>query len=140
MTGSDERGSMTVLAIGIAMVVFAVAGLAVDGTHAFIERRSLQSAADAAVVSAAADLDTSVYYRTSTVRLDVDRAHSTVGRLLARRGIDAEPRLRVDDGSVELMLMDETRTTWLRLVGIESITISASSRAEPFPQDLDTRR
>ena len=140
MTRVDESGSMTVLALGITMIVFAVAGLAIDGTRAFIARRSLQSAADAATVSAAGELDTSVYYRTSSVRLDVDRAASTVAHLLERRGIAAHPTLRVDDGSVELVLVDETATTWLRLVGIESIPISASSRAEPFPQDLGTRR
>jgi hypothetical protein len=110
------------------------------GTRAFIARRSLQSAADAATVSAAAELDISVYYRSSSIRLDADRAQSTVGRLLTRRGIDVAPRLRVEDGAVEVMLASETPTTWLRLVGIESIPISASSRAEPFPQNLGTRR
>lgn len=136
----DEDGSMTVMAIGLAMVVFAVAGLAIDGTSAFIERRALQSAADAATVAAAAELDTAAYYRSSDVRLDAARAQAAVGRLLARRGIDALPRLRIGGRSVELALSGTSRTTWLGLVGIEVIPISASSRAEPFPQDLFTRR
>ena len=140
MRTRDESGSMTVMSVGLAMIVFAVAGLAVDGTRAFIARRSLQSVADAASVAAAAELDTSAYYRSSVVRLDATRARATVARLLARRGVKAVPRLRVDERSVELVLLGTSDTTWLRLVGIAAIPISAESRAEPFPQDLFTRR
>ena len=142
MTARDERGSMAVLTIGLTLVVFAVAGLAIDGTQAFIARRSLQSAADGAAVAAAAQLDTSIYYRSggSIVRLNTRRAESAAVRLLARRGIDATVRLRSDEDGIELGLVSEIRTTWLRLVGIEAIPVSATARAEPFPQDVSIRR
>jgi hypothetical protein len=57
---SDERGQIAVLALGLALVVFAIAGLAVDGTRAFLARRSLQNLADAAALAGAGELDTDV--------------------------------------------------------------------------------
>ena len=57
MPMGDERGTVTVLTIGLVMVVVAIAGLAVDGTRVFIERRALQSAADGAAVAAAAQVE-----------------------------------------------------------------------------------
>lgn len=138
----DERGSMAVLTIGLTLVVFAVAGLAIDGTQAFIARRSLQSAADGAAVAAAGEIDVTTYYRSggAIVRLDPRRAESAAARSLALRGIDATVRLRSDENGTELRLVSEVRTTWLRLVGIEAIPVSATSRAEPFPQNVFTRR
>jgi uncharacterized membrane protein len=51
-----EHGQTTVLVVGLALVVFAVTGLAVDGTRAFLLRRTLQNVADASAVAAAGEI------------------------------------------------------------------------------------
>jgi len=43
---ADETGQVIVLALGLTLVAFAVAGIAVDGTRVFLARRSLQNLAD----------------------------------------------------------------------------------------------
>ena len=42
----SERGQVTVMALGLALMSLVMAGLAVDGTKAFLLRRTLQNAAD----------------------------------------------------------------------------------------------
>lgn len=142
MTRYHEDGHVTVLAIGLTLVVFAVAGLAVDGTRAFIARRSLQNLADGIAVSSAGQLNTDMYYRSggASVVVDPDRAEKAAAQIMRGRGLQATARFSADEQGVEVSLVGETRTTWLRLVGIESIPVAATSRAEPFPQRPVPRR
>lgn len=142
MSRSNEDGQVTLLAMGLTLVVFAVAGLAVDGTRAFIARRSLQNLADGIAVSSAAELNTDMYYRSggASVVVDPERAETAAAQIMRGRGLQARVRFVADEQGVEISLVAETRTTWLRLVGIESIPVSATSRAEPFPQRPFPRR
>ena len=142
MTAFDEEGQISVFAIGMLLVAFAVAGLAVDGGRALIARRSMQSSADAAVVAAAGEIDPALYYRSggTRIRLQPDRAEAVATRLLGLRGLDVNARLRSDADRVELRLETETPTTFLRLVGIASIPVAVTSRAEPFVQPVPRAR
>ena len=134
----DESGQLMVLTIGLALVVFAVAGLAVDGTKAFLARRALQHAADAATVAAASEVDVRTYYRSggATVRLDAGDAERVAARVLAARGLSAITAIEADETSVAVVLRSESRTTFLRLAGIEVIPVAAEARAEPLPQPV----
>src|SRR5687768_11090793 len=91
-----ETGSTSVLVLGLALVVFSIAGLAVDGTRAFIYRRSLQNSADGAVLAAASEIDTDVYYATGgrSTRVSTD-ASAVASEYLRTRGLDARARLEV---------------------------------------------
>lgn len=142
MNRRNDDGHVTVLAIGLTLVVFAVVGLAVDGTRAFIARRSLQNLADGIAVSSAGELNTEMYYRSGgeSVIVDPDRAETAAAQMMRNRGLHATVRFVADEQGVEVSLVSETRTTWLRLVGIESIPMSATARAEPFPQRPFPRR
>lgn len=142
MTRYNEDGHVTVLAIGLTLVVFAVAGLAVDGTRAFIVRRSLQNLADGIAVSSAGQLNADMYYRSggASVVVDPERAENAASQIMRGRGLRATVRFSADEQGVEVSLVSETRTSWLRLVGIESIPVSATARAEPFPQRPVPRR
>ena len=142
MSRCDEGGHVTVLAIGLTLVVFTVAGLAVDGTRAFIARRSLQNLADGIAVSSASELNTNMYYQSggANVVVDPERAERTAAQIMRDRGLQTTVRFVADADGVEVLLVGETQTTWLRLVGIESIPVSATSRAEPFPQPPFPRR
>ena len=125
-----------ILTVGLALVVFAVAGLAVDGTRVFLMKRSLQNVADGAAVSGAASIDTSAYYASGGSRVVLDRAR--VGRMasevIASRGIPVTAAFTDEDDVVTVTVRAEVRTTLLRLVSIETIPVAATSSATAFPQ------
>jgi Flp pilus assembly protein TadG len=129
-----ERGQVTVMALGLALVAFAVAGLATDGTRAFLARRALQNAADSAALAAASELDTDAYYESggSQAVLDPARARGVALEWLGRRGLDARPAIAATSSHVTVSLRDSVRTAFLGLVGIERIPVAAVATARPF--------
>jgi hypothetical protein len=131
---SAEDGQVTVLVLGLALVCFAIAGLAVDGTRVFLARRALQTAADAAATAGAGQLDRRAYYRSGgrVIVLDEDSARSTAARWLAKRGLDAAASISTDARSVSIALRDQVATSWLGLVGIDRIPVSAVARSRPL--------
>jgi hypothetical protein len=131
----SERGSVLPLALGLGLVLIAVSGLAVDGTRAFLLRRTLQNAADAAALAGAGEVDRSVYYRTGGegVALHPDAARRTALAWLARRGISAGAGVRASPERVGVVLRGRTQTMFLRLVGIGSVPVAARARAGPRP-------
>jgi hypothetical protein len=130
----DDRGQVTVLVMGLALLCFAIAGLAVDGTRVFLARRSLQSAADAAATAAASELDTSIYYGSGGRRvvLDVRAARVTAARWLDRRGVDAHASIAASSRSVGVALRGDVPTSWLGLVGVDRIPVAVVARSRPL--------
>lgn len=133
---NHESGQVTVLAVGLAVVTFAVAGLAVDGTRAFLLRRTLQNAADAAALAGAAEVDTGAYYSSGGQRivLDRERARREALAWLARRGVRAAASVVVGESDVAVVLRGEAAVTLLALVGVEGIPVATQARAEPLPR------
>ncbi len=132
---NQEAGQVTVLAVGLAVVTFAVAGLAVDGTRAFLLRRTLQNAADAAALAGAAALDTGAYYSSGGQRIVLDREGARREALawLSRRGVRATASVVVGESNVSVILRGEAAVTFLALVGLESVPVATQARAEPMP-------
>lgn len=130
----EERGSVTVFAVGMALVVLAVAGLAVDGARAMIARRSLQNAVDASVVAAAAELETDRYYASGgrQVLIDPVAAANKARRVLDQRGVVASVEIRADPNTVAVAASTEVQTSFLGAVGIDSIAVTVDAAAEPF--------
>jgi Putative Flp pilus-assembly TadE/G-like len=129
-----QRGQATVLVLGLAVVCFAIAGLAVDGTRVFLARRALQNAADGAATAGAGELDTSTYYRTGgrRVLLDGSSARAVAARWLSQRGLDARASITADSRGVNVALHDDVPTSWLSLVGITQIPVSVVARSRPI--------
>jgi hypothetical protein len=123
------------LVLGLAVVTFAIAGLAVDGSRAFLFRRSLQSSADAAAIGAAGELDGSRYYASGgrTVVLETAMARRQVLTLLRARGLPARAAIAVDPRGVTVVLRGRVATTFLGAVGIDSIPVAVEARARPVP-------
>ena len=138
----EERGSVTILAVGLALVCFAIAGLAVDGTRAFLARRSLQNVADSSAIAAAGQIDTQRYYRSegATITLQSRVAEESARRMLARRAIDGSALVFADVDRVEVLLRSRVNTSFLRLVGINSIPVAASASSSPFLQQIPIGR
>lgn len=130
----NERGQTTVLVLGMALLAFAVAGLAVDGTRAWLFRRTLQNAADAAALAGAGELDRFAYYRSggSEVELEERASERTAVRWLATRPLDALAAVDATADGVVVELRGSVRTTFLSLAGIESIAVGVRADAAPI--------
>ena len=131
---TNERGQATVLVIGLSMVVFAITGLAVDGTRAFLLRRSLQNSADAAVLAAAAELDETAYYASGgkVAVLDQNAARKSVAVWLQRRGLPLKAEVAIAPDRVEVVVRAAVPTTFLGLAGITEIPVAARADASPI--------
>jgi Putative Flp pilus-assembly TadE/G-like len=129
-----ERGQVAVLALGLALLAFAVAGVAVDGTRAWLARRALQNAADSSALAAASELDRELLYSGSgrALALDPAAARAVAEEWLARRRIGARSRIVTGESSVVIELRQDIPTTFLGLVGIRAIPVAAVATARPI--------
>jgi hypothetical protein len=131
---TEEHGQATVLVIGLSLVVFAIAGLAVDGTRAFLLRRSLQSSADAAALAAAAELDEAAYYASGgkVAVLDEPAARRSAADWLQSRGLPLKAEVAIAPDRVEVVVRAVVPTTFLGLAGITEIPVAARADASPI--------
>lgn len=131
---SSETGQATVFVVGMALVALAVTAFAIDGTRAFLMRRTLQNAADAAAVAGASQLDRDSYYSSGGVRtlLDPSNAEETAASWLDKRALDADAVVTATPGEVKVLLTTELPTRFLRLLGIGSVRVSGDAVAEPI--------
>jgi len=129
----SQSGQMSILALGLAMLLFAVAGVVVDGTRAFLFRRSLQNAADASALAGAGEVDVDAYYETAgrEVILDPLAARRASLEWLARRSLPAEAAIAADPNGLRVRLQGRIDTSFLALIGMQSIEIAAEAAAEP---------
>ncbi len=129
----SQVGQVSVMALGIALITFAVAGLAVDGTKAFLLRRTLQNAADASALAGSGGLDARSYYSSGgrRVQLDPEAARRAALELLGRRGLKGQVSIAAEADGVEVTLRAEAPTTLLSLVGIRALPVAVVARAEP---------
>ena len=133
----DERGQVLILVLGMALVVFAVTGLAVDGTRAFLLRRTLQNAADASALAAANEIDVEGIYSGAEgkLRLSPERARSVAEQWLNARGLVARSEVQAGPDSVMVTLRADLRTTFLSLVGVTAVPVAAQAVAEPYQSE-----
>lgn len=69
-----ERGAVTIWALGLVLVLFGFAGVAVDTWRVFAERQALAGLADSASVAGATAVDVDRFRTTGEVVLDEDQA------------------------------------------------------------------
>jgi len=133
MTANAERGQATILVLGMTMLVFGVIGLAVDGTRAFIFRRTLQSAADAAALAGAGELDAVRYYasRGRAVKVDVAAAGAGARKWLALRGLKVRSVVEVEANRVTVRLRGEVPTLFLRILGLDEVPVAVEAASAP---------
>lgn len=125
-----ERGQVMVLS-AIAMVgLVSVVGLVTDGGTVFAARRDLQNAADAAALAGAMQIDLEAYRAEGVVMLDVEAAEAAAAEYLQAEG-DVQYSIQVSEQSIDVSVSRTAGTSFLRLVGIDGVEISASSTASP---------
>jgi len=135
---NSESGQVTIMALGLAMMSLSIAGLAVDGTKAFLLRRTLQNAADSATLAASGEVSRSELYRSGgrALALSPDDAARTARNYLALRSIDARVGIEVDDDDVRLVVRGSADTLFLALVGISDVPVAVESKASPVSGGL----
>lgn len=131
--GRGESGQTMLLVVGMVLVCFAVAGLAVDITRAGLLRRSLQSAADSAATAGASQLDEVQYYEMGgrSTSLHPGRARSSISAALRARRDLASVRVNASSRSVTVEVGGRLRTSFLRLIGVRHLAVRAVASAEP---------
>ena len=133
-----ERGQVTVMALGLALMSLVMAGLAVDGTKAFLLRRTLQNAADSASLAGAGEINRDALYRSGGKTLDLspEEALRTARRYLALRQIDARVSFEMEEDDMSVVLRGSSETLFLGLVGISEVPVAVESNASAVAGDL----
>ncbi|MCA1617063.1 MAG: pilus assembly protein TadG-related protein [Acidobacteria bacterium] len=133
MNPHDQRAQATILVLGMTMIVLGTVGLASDGTKAFLYRRTLQSAADAAALAGASELDPTRYYASKgrDVELDPAVAESAARRWLALRGLQTSASVQVGDNLVRVTLRGKVETLFLRIIGLRELPVAVEAASAP---------
>jgi uncharacterized membrane protein len=133
MNQPPDSGQATVFVIGMSLLVLAIAGLAVDGTKAWLYRRTLQNAADSSALAGAGELSRDTYYSSGgdETDLDIGSARRIAAQWIADTGLDVASDYRVEPDGVEVAVRGATPTLFLGLIGIDELAVAAEARAEP---------
>lgn len=133
----DERGQMLPLVAGFTLIVFAVAGVAVDGARLWLLRRGLQASADAAAIAAGAQLDADPFYARGGTGLVLDRDAATAAaqRVLASRKLATRSAITLEGDVVRVEVRGLLRTSFLSLVGVKELPVVAGATASPVLGD-----
>ena len=109
-----------------------VIGLAIDGGVVFAARRDLQNVADAGARAGAMQVDQRVYRDSSgtTVVLDAAEAREVAAAYVAGEGAGLEASVVVEPQRVVVQVSHEVPTTFIRLVGIDTVRVRATAPAE----------
>lgn len=129
----DEEGGQVMILVAIMMVgLVAVAGLVTDGGIVFTQRRDLQNVADAAALAGASQIDENVYRSSAgdTVELDETAAYNAASDYLTNEG-GLEYAVSVAPDRVDVSVSRQAGTGILRVLGIDSVSISANASAAP---------
>ena len=130
---SREEGGQVIVLVAILMAgIVAVVGLVTDGGMVFTQRRDLQNVADAAVLAGAMQINEDAYRASggATVVLDEQVAYQAAVEYLEAEG-DLSYSVLVRLARVEVSVSREASTGFLRVVGINSVGITAKATAEP---------
>ncbi len=127
---SDEGGQAIVLVAILMVGLVAVVGLVTDGGLVFSQRRDLQNVADAAALAGAMQIDEDAYRASGEVLLDESAARqAAVEYLEAEEGVAYS--VAVGPARVDVSVSRQASTGFLRVIGINSVEMSAEASAEP---------
>lgn len=126
---ADERGSATIFVVGFAIVLFAAAGLAIDGGRAINARDKATDVAEQAARAGAGELDKGALRDGGMVVLDQDAARFRADSFVRVAGFT--PTTMADARSVTVRVSATYRTVLLGIIHINSIDVSGVATASP---------
>lgn len=124
-----ERGSATIFVVGFAVVLFAGAGLAIDGGRAINARDKATDVAEQAARVGADQLDLVALRRGGAVVLDQGAARARADDFVRVAGY--APTTTTAVNSVTVRASATYRTALLGIIGINSIDVSGIATANP---------
>lgn len=127
-----ERAQVLVWTAVMMPLFLAVIGLAIDGGITFDARRGLQNVADGAARAGATRLDLRTLRATGgqTVALDPQGAREAASAYLAQQPRDIQASVTASQREVVVRATREIPTAFLRIVGINTVRISATAPAQ----------
>jgi Flp pilus assembly protein TadG len=131
---TTDRGSATVFVVAFAGVLFACAGLAIDGGRAINARDRVNDVAEQAARAGAGQLDdASLRAVDGTVVLDGPAARSEAEGFVeqANAAYRSNATIALDGGSVTVRVEWTYPTAILGIIGINSIPVSGTATAGP---------
>jgi uncharacterized membrane protein len=125
----NERGSVLITGLLLSLALLMIIGTAVDVGHAFIVRRELVSVADDAALTGSQAIDQGALH-TGALKLSPEQAQSA-----ALRAVATQPGQLATATATTATVSVEVRrrfpTVLLRLVGLDSLSVSAHATAQP---------
>ena len=127
------RPGQAIIWVAVMLPLFlSIVGLAIDAGIVFSARREAQNVADAAARAGAMQIDQPIY-RTSagaTIVLDQDAAYRVAAKYAAGQGRGLVATIVVGPQRVVVGVSRRVPTSFLRLVGMTSVRVSATAPAE----------
>jgi Flp pilus assembly protein TadG len=125
----EERGAVLVSGLLLSLALLMVIGVAVDIGNAFIVRRGLVAAADDAALTGSQALDLDALHQ-GRLALDPQAAQEdALASLAGDQGVQA--LATATPAAVSVHVERRFPTVLLRLVGLDSLTVSAQATAAP---------
>lgn len=130
--GNDQVGQAIVWVAVMMPLLLSVVGLAIDGGLVFSARRELQNVADAAARAGAMQIDLQRYRASlgTSVELDTDRAKQVAAAYVAAHGLRLQVQISPERQRIVVEVSRAVPTSFLRLAGITTVHLSATSPAE----------
>jgi Flp pilus assembly protein TadG len=130
-----DGGYATAFVTVIALALMAVIGLAVDGGGAAAAHARAQAAAAESARAGADELDLQYFRQTGITRLNPAEAGAAAAAWLSRTGFTGSVSASATE--VTVTATDDAPTQILGIVGVGSITVTATSTATPrSPEDV----
>ncbi|MEV0318138.1 pilus assembly protein TadG-related protein [Streptomyces sp. NPDC050658] len=126
---SKDGGQITVFVVLITAAVLMFAALALDGGLALAAKVRAIGEAQEAARSGAQAIDLAAYRRDGTLRLLPDQAQRRAQTYLAATGDSGN--ITATEDTVTVTVTAHQRTQMLGLLGIDALSVTATSSAEP---------
>jgi Flp pilus assembly protein TadG len=129
----DQRGSAAIFLVMFSVVMFAAAGLVVDGGIAINARMRIADDAEQASRAGAGAIDIDHLRDTGELRLRQAEAADAAGRFLQRQGYAPGQYAVVVTGfdRVEVRVRDTVQAGMLALIGVSEFEVKAEAAASP---------
>jgi uncharacterized membrane protein len=110
-----------------------IVGLAIDAGSVFAARRELQNVADGAARAGAMQIDIEAYRQSSgeNLVLDQTKARQVAAEYVANEPVQVTATIEADGNGVFVEARREVPTSFLQLVGVTAVEISATAPAQP---------
>ncbi len=125
----DDRGQVTVWGIFAGLIVLILAGLVFDEGMAMADHVKVWDTAQAAARAGAREIDLPAYRGSGVIRLDPARAANAARAFLSAAG--ATGTVSATTTTVIVTVHATRRTQLLHLVGVTTLSVSATGTATP---------